>query len=377
MKILAVRLFLLFLLLPGTVLAGMWDAFSGKSPYPVVESGYWLDGVNSVYWLDEQQVLFVGGDLKGDAEHGAQIKAGKNPKLGLYVWNVSTGAVRLHAKIVPHSSLCYRSGRIEYTVEAGDGYLVRRKGRFGEEQEVREAAYHVAPWVSARAKGEAGDPLNCRVYSQYDLIPRGIDIPLIEGHGFLGWHGGGDTPWPVGGEAPVRYYKELSSSPILLPLKRKDIRTPDVPSPGIYAEWANVYVLQGEAEWGRPPTWANFLPKDQPYPVYLISPGSGEVTTLHTWYRKGVGNGQYFYTKAGLLVFSGAVRGGGLGDAGIYRVVDRGYEKIVKGIPKTGALSPDGCRFAFGVQYIDQNGVRGPVRGPIQLKVINLCKGAK
>ncbi|MBW7900201.1 MAG: hypothetical protein H3C26_01905 [Rhodocyclaceae bacterium] len=373
MNTLITRLLFLSLLFPGTVLAGVWEIISGRSAYPVIESGYWLDGTNSVYWIDEQQILFAGGDLKGYADHGAQVQAGKNPKLGLYVWNVATGAVQAHAKIVPNSTLCYRGGRIEYTVDAKDGYLVRRKGRFGEEREVQEAAYKVAPWVSARAKGEIGDRLNCRLYSQYDLMPKGIDIPLIEGHGFLGWQGGGETPWPAGSEAPVRYYKDATTPPIMLPLKRKDIRTPDAPSPAIYAEWANVYVLQGEAEWGRPPTWANFLPKDQPYPVYLIKPGSGEVTTLHAWYQKGVGNWQYFYTKAGLLVFSSAVRGYGLDDAGIYRVVDRGYEKIIKGIPKTGALSPDGCRFAVGIQYIKQKGVRGP----IQLKVIDLCKGAK
>jgi hypothetical protein len=196
-------------------------------------------------------------------------------------------------------------------------------------------------------------------------------FPLMEGHGFLGWEGGGETPWPAGGEAPVRYYKDATTPPILLPLKRKDIRTPDVPSPAFYAEWANVYVLQGEAGWGYVTNGIGPLPKNQPYPVYLIRPGSGEVATLHAWYQKGVGNWQYFYTKAGLLVFSSAVRGGGLGDAGIYRVVDRGYEKILKGIPHTGAISPDGCRFAFGIQYIGQKSY-----GPIQLKVLDLCKGA-
>ncbi len=371
MKATIVRILVLSLLVPTLAIAGVWDAMTGKSAYPVKESGYWLDASNAIYWIDDQQVIFAGGDLKGYEDHGAQIKAGKNPKLGLYIWNISTGAVRLHTMILPYSTLCYRDGRVEYTVEAKDGYLVRKKGRLGEVREVQEAPSQNWPHISARAKGEVADHLNCRIYSFYDL-PKGVDLPLIDGHGYLGWRGGSDLPWPAGGEAPVRYYKDATSPPIILPLKRKDIRTPDVPSPAFYAEWANVYVLQGEAEWRRITNGIGPLPEDQPYPVHLIKPASGEVTTLHAWYQKGVGNWQYFYTKAGLLVFSSAVRGGGLGDAGIYRVVDRGYEKILKGMPKTGAISPDGCRFAFGIQYIGQKGVYGP----IQLKVLDLCKGA-
>lgn len=366
-----IRWLLFVLLSPSLAFAGVWEAISGKSAYPVKEAGYWLDASNVIYWLDDQQILFAGGDLKGYADHGAQIKAGKNPKLGLYIWNISTGAVRSHTMILPYSTLCYRDGRIEYTVEAKDGNLVRKKGRLGEEQEVQEAPSRNWPHISARAKGEVADRLNCRIYSYYDL-PKGVDLPLIDGHGYLGWRGGSDLPWPAGGEAPVRYYKDATTPPILLPLKRKDILVPSSAFSPIYAEWANVYVLQGGAMWGYKTSGIGPLPEDQPYPVYLLKPDSGEVTTLHAWYQKGVGNWQYFYTKAGLLVFSSAVRGGGLGDAGIYRVVDHGYEKILKGMPKTGAISPDGCRFAFGIQYIGQKSY-----GPIQLKVLDLCKGAK
>ncbi|MBW7900202.1 MAG: hypothetical protein H3C26_01910 [Rhodocyclaceae bacterium] len=357
MKTFIVRLLFLLLLLPAMAETEEWGAISGKSVYPVIESGYWIRYPTKIYWVNNESVLFVGGN---DPQGGRPANPGK-----LSLWNFNDSSVRIISEY--ESSLCFSRGRISYTTRIDRTTATYRVGNFGEEEEKTKLIES-----SDKDRGIRYNKMSCKRYPE-SLFPKGANIELIEGHGFLGWEGGGDTPWPVGGEASVRYYKDAATPPIMLPLKRKDIRAPSSAFPPVYAEWANVYVLQGEAEWGRPPTWANFLPKDQPYPVYLIKPGSGEVTTLHAWYQKGVGNWQYFYTKAGLLVFSSAVRGYGLDDAGIYRVVDRGYEKIIKGIPKTGALSPDGCRFAVGMQYIEQKGVRGP----IQLKVIDLCKGAK
>ena len=372
MNTLIIRLLILFLLFPLAANAGVWETISGKSAYPVKESGYWLDASNAIYWIDDQQVLFAGGDLKGYEEHGVQIKAGKNPKLGLYIWNISTGNVRSHTMILPYSTLCYRDGRIEYTVEAKDGYLVRKKGTLVDVREVQEAPSQNWPHISARAKGEAADRLNCRIYSFYDL-PKGVDLPLIDGHGFLGWRGGSDLPWPAGGEAPVRYYKDATSPPIILPLKRKDIRTPDVPSPAFYAEWANVYVLQGGIEWGSINNFGQ-LPKQSPYPVYLLSPGSGDLKVINTPYAKWItGSMQYHYSKPGLILASFAAKAGGVGNSGLYRADEKGYQKIISGFPKAVSISPDGCRLAAGLQYTDKRGYNGP----IELKVIDLCKGAK
>ena len=349
------RSLILFLLFPLAANAGVWEAISGKSAYPVIESGYWIRYPTKIFWVDNENVLFVGGnDPKGEQP--------TNPgKLSL--WNIRTLTVKEIAEY--ESGLCFSRGRITYTTRIDKKTATYRVGNFGEEEEKTKLIES-----SDEDRGVRYNRMNCKRYPE-SLFPKGANTELMEGHGFLGWEGGGETPWPAGGEAPVRYYKDATTPPILLPLKRKDIRTPDVPSPAFYAEWANVYVLQGEAGWGYVTNGIGPLPKNQPYPVYLIRPGSGEVATLHAWYQKGVGNWQYFYTKAGLLVFSSAVRGGGLGDAGIYRVVDRGYEKILKGIPHTGTISPDGCRFAFGIQYIGQKSY-----GPIQLKVLDLCKGA-
>lgn len=355
MKTTIVRMLTLSLLAPTLAVAGVWDAMTGKSAYPVIESGYWIRYPTKIFWVDNENVLFVGGNHpKGEQP----ANPGK-----LSVWNLKTASVKEISAY--ESGLCFSRGRVSYVTRIDKKTATYRAGNFGEEEEKSKLIES-----SEEDKGIRYNRMSCKRYPE-SQFPKGANTELMEGHGFLGWEGGGDTPWPAGGEAPVRYYKDATSPPIILPLKRKDIRVPSSMFPPIYAEWANVYVLQGEAGWGYVTNGIGPLPKNQPYPVYLIRPGSGEVATLHAWYQKGVGNWQYFYTKAGLLVFSSAVRGGGLGDAGIYRVVDRGYEKILKGIPHTGAISPDGCRFAFGIQYIGQKSY-----GPIQLKVLDLCKGA-
>lgn len=364
---LPVRWLILSLLFPVTANAGVWEVISGKSAYPLTESGYYTVDSRQIHWLDDNRVLFTGGPLPQWEK--VVVKEKRPFERAIYIWNTNEKTV---TKLSSAPGYCYYKGVIRYTVSLTDKEYVYMEGPVGKETEHRRPRVEISEeW--RKEHGEQLHPMTCGKYKLSDvrIADKMFLFPLMEGHGFLGWEGGGETPWPAGGEAPVRYYKDATTPPIMLPLKRKDIRVPSSAFPPIYAEWANVYVLQGEAEWGRPPTWANYLPKDQPYPVYLIKPDSSEVTTLHAWYQKGVGNWQYFYTKAGLLVFSSAVKGGGLGDAGIYRVVDRGYEKILQGIPHTGAISPDGCRFAFGIQYIGQKSY-----GPIELKVLDLCKGA-
>ncbi len=357
MSTLIIRSLILFLLFPLAANAGVWEAISGKSAYPVIESGYWIRYPTKIFWVDNENVLFVGGnDPKGEQP--------TNPgKLSL--WNIRTLTVK---EILEYESgLCFSRGRITYTTRIDKKTATYRVGNFGEEEEKTKLIES-----SEEDRGVRYNRMSCKRYPE-SLFPKGANTDLMEGHGFLGWEGGGETPWPAGGEAPVRYYKDATTPPIMLPLKRKDIRVPSSAFPPIYAEWANVYVLQGGIEWGSINNFGQ-LPKQSPYPVYLLSPGSGDLKTINTPYAKWItGSMQYHYAKPGLILASFAAKAGGVGNSGLYRADEKGYQKIISGFPKAASVSPDGCRLAAGLQYTDKRGYNGP----IELKVLDLCKGAK
>lgn len=345
MKTTIVRMLTLSLLVPTLAVAGVWDAMTGKSAYPVIESGYYTVDSRQIHWLDDKRVLFTGAPLP---EWERVVVKEKRPfERAIYVWNINEKTVE---KLSSAPGYCYYNGVIRYTVSLTDKEYVYMEGPVGKETEHRRPRAEISQeWRKER--GEELHPMTCGKYKLSDvrIADKMFLFPLMEGHGFLGWEGGGDTPWPAGGEAPVRYYKDATSPPIILPLKRKDIRTPDVPSPAFYAEWANVYVLQGGIEWGSINNFGQ-LPKQTPYPVYLLSPGTGDLRIINTPYAKWIrGWFEYYYTRVGLVLASFAAKAGGVGDAGLYRADEKGYQKIIAGFPKAASVSPDGCRLAAGL----------------------------
>lgn len=363
-----IRLLCLFLLFPVAANAGVWDAISGKSAYPVIESGYYTVDSRQIHWLDNNRVLFTGGSLPQWEQ--IVVKEKRPFARAIYVWNINEKTIE---KLSNAPGYCYYNGVIRYTVSLTDQEYVYMEGPVGKETEHRRPRVEMSEeWRKER--GEQHHPMTCGKYKLSDvrIADKMFLFPLMEGHGFLGWEGGGETPWPAGGEAPVRYYKDATTPPIMLPLKRKDIRVPSSAFPPIYAEWANVYVLQGGIEWGSVNNFGQ-LPKQSPYPVYLLSPGSGDLRTINTPYAKWItGSMQYHYTRVGLVLASFAAKAGGVGNSGLYRADEKGYQKIISGFPKAASVSPDGCRLAAGLQYTDKRGYNGP----IELKVIDLCKGA-
>lgn len=361
----------LALLLSGSVWAGLLDRLTGQSAYPVTDSGYSVVS-RQPYWLNADQILFVGVKHEEIPSTNALVGKGQHPLVNLLVWDIAKGTITPHDKTIYYSGLCYSQGFVKYIIREGDGTLTFKEGAFGSEQEQTLNRYHYSA-ENVVARGKRYSQINCREYPMDSYPPR-ADVMLLEGHGYLGWRIGQGRTWDAEKEAPVRYYKDGASPPVVLPLKRIDIRESSDFYPPVYAEWANVYLIPGREAWHRKPSGIDHpLPVDKPAKLYLMTPGNGTLQTLHTYYQKGVGNWKYQYTRAGLLVFSSEITGTGIGDAGIYRVVGKGYEKILAGIPVVDALSPDGCRLAVGLQMRDSKGKHGP----IQLKLIDLCQGGK
>jgi hypothetical protein len=360
----------LSLTLHGTVWAGLLDKLTGQTSYPVTDSGYSVVS-RQPYWLNADQILFVGVKHEEIPSTNALVGKGQHPLVNLLVWDIAKGTITPHDKTIYYSGLCYSQGFVKYIIREGDGTLTFKEGAFGSEQEQTLNRYHYSA-ENVVARGKRYSQINCREYPMDSYPPR-ADVMLLEGHGYLGWRIGQGRTWDAEKEAPVRYYKDAVSPPVVLPLKRDDIQGVNDLAPPVYAEWANAYLLLGGSTWHARNNHGQ-RPKDQPYPVYIFTPGSGAVQTVKLPYASWLsGSFGYVHTRKGLVLWSLAVKTTGIGDAGLYLAdPEKGYKKIIAAYPNAVTVSPDGCRIA-AVLHTEGRAFLGA--GP--LKLIDLCQGGK
>lgn len=361
----------LALLLSGPACAGLLGRTTGQSAYPVTDSGYWVRNPSNIYWIDNNRIIFVGASNDERDAHIAAINSDKPHVEKVYIWDTRGNAISTYAPISRYGGVCFSRGHINFVTEATEKEIVWREGTFGHEVEKRASRNHFFP-DKVKERRMRTSKLNCREYPMDSYPPR-TDVMLLEGHGYLGWWIGPNKAWKEEKEAPVRYYKDGASPPIELPLKRDDIRGANDLVPPSYAEWANVYLLLGGSTWHTKNEHGQ-RSKDQPYPVYLLTPGTGAVQTTKLPYASWLsGSFGYEYTRKGLVLWSHATSNAGLGNAGLYLAdPENGYKKIIAAYPRAMTVSPDGCRIA-AVLHTKATGVGGP--GP--LKLIDLCQGGK
>lgn len=102
MNTLFIRLLFISLLFPLAATAGVWEAISGKSAYPVVDSGYYTVDSRQIHWLDDKRVLFTGAPLP---EWERVVVKEKRPfERAIYVWNIHEKTVE---KVSSAPGYCY------------------------------------------------------------------------------------------------------------------------------------------------------------------------------------------------------------------------------------------------------------------------------
>lgn len=300
-----------------------------------------VDEQAGIAWLNEDEILFQGFTLEALQEmRRGDISANYRATRILYVANVTSGAVREHARLDRNGGFCYSAGRISYKREGGKLWL----GKFGAEKEVNNAPAAAADtFTEPRCQGLDR--------SRYPPWPSEI-VALLEEHGVIELRYADRARKYLG----AYLWKPGAAEPVLVTDKRLN---------GLYyAPFKRAYF------WGRPgyldrvPTEALWLYPDGRIEELTIAPGR--------WNEFRSTNATFLPAKAGMLVLIGGP------DHVIYLLSpDRSrpnsfrgddMRTVFHGIAWRFAISPNGCKLAVatGPSAI-------PNTDPSHLEVIGLC----
>lgn len=277
----------------------------------------------TVYWIDNDRVLFIGHRPRDFASSsgGQRIL-----KTSLLEWNTTTGDVQTLAELGAHPLLCYAQGYVHYHFRR-DAEVIMRAGELGKET-----------GIELPSSGTIMNPLTCRYYDPQAVarkVGAGL-IPLKEEHGYWG-----------------RQYEKTSS----IYLKRQGNRLTEqvVPMHGValpiaWSTYAQSYVFRR--------TENLMSPTDTSGKLWLLSPrGDSKEVQIPPgpWFGGPV---QYGLTKAGIFIRSRAGRPNGLGDAGGYLMRGDLPRKLFTGYIHSFDISPNGCKVAMSMRASMARGVR-------------------
>ncbi|MBP7712646.1 MAG: hypothetical protein KA217_09330 [Gammaproteobacteria bacterium] len=312
-----------------------------------------------MYWLDDDRVLFLGGETVREGRDFGKLRQ------ALMIFDVPKRKTTVYRRDV-QSLLCVADGRVVYAAHE-EGEEKRYAGELGKEVHT--------PWKTKQEVDAAPDvkfnPLTCGFFDHAAYKTAGKQVkPLRGGDGVLDLGRPEREEWTD--RNSIRLVRGSDHAVVELPVERRQAYHVH------YAPYRGAYLLarfinqSSTIEWSRKgcePMW--WLAPDgrtekecMPY-LPSLSFGLGHVVP----WRDGVlfahhrGAGQWGPGDAGLYIWN---RGDGL----LRRVLPGVVSHGVTGHP---AVSPDGCRVAFGyARNMGQNRPRTRT-----LRVLELCQGGK
>lgn len=340
---------------------------AAKSPYPVVDSGVWVDwhgyaaGIN---WIDNQRILFK--TVKDNDKR--RVTSGP---FNLSVWEVGKG-VKPYTDYFQSVTACIQGEMIHRTQENTQGN-VRFYGKFGEEKS----------FDFPTIKGAFFDNMNCRPNDNPEILAKraqGRAIkPLLDHHGYLDFG-------PLGGDKNsfVAFHR-ADGQVVELSLRQQEANHIE------YYRFKDAYFIFGHYYDTDNHSGTNVWPKKAAHYRYVwwlhpdgrVEPvkfpdgpwiketksGSGYVTydTLlyPTW---------LYPTQQGYFLVTGQAKSArNAGTLGAYLLHDGKLIKLIGGHINSPTVSPDGCNIAFvHYPYADATITADPA--PITLKVVKLCQ---
>lgn len=325
----------------------------------ITDTGYEIErsagATQSVYWVDNHRLLFIGyrtADL--DAAIAAEDSSKRNRQRRIFIWDVRRKTAEEYAKA---DAVCYSDGWVSYRIAVDRSAAMEtvKEGVLGSEQETKK------PFLSM---GEVRSNFTCRRHTIERLVPpasrqRRI-VVLREGDGYLdlGPSLGADPKKVEGEPRTVRLFEGKTGQPIQLPIRwEEDVAQYDVS----YSAYRRAYVLRPK----RPGDGSRQWPANLALRVYLLW-SDGRLEKISVPYRPAgyldkphptvigwIFGGGNFYKTAGLYLFNGTT-----------------VSKLDEGLVNEISVSPDGCAAAVGIQnkHLEMG-------TPVNLRLFRLCPG--
>ena len=315
---------LLFLVYLPTGSAASSNPQSAHEGYQVAESGHLgRAGVfrQDIYWLDDDRIVFVGvepGEFR--TERGRRVASDN-----LYVWNVKTAKIRKHAELSWNASLCVSGNYVRFNF-ARAGVEMVAFGDFAREHE------HELDIQAMKDGILAVSPVSCQEYNPKRLKKRygANPLPLRNRGEYLDRTTGHYVE-------PLRYFPADGGEPV----KLAAIPNRDVNTTPIYSAFAKKYVFG---------SWQKSIDSRAPKRMYLLDK-SGDVQHYDTPVGSWMGGRVHALPAAtGWILTSTAVgQSQSIGAAGVYLAHGQRTIRLIKGIPYTFAISPNGCGVAVSI----------------------------
>lgn len=269
-------------------------------------------GMGTVYWMDDDTVLFVGAK-QGVLE---STRDGRKPHKNLLVrWNVSSGKSEIVADLGEAAALCYYEGYVYYSFQRS-GVWVFKAGQLGREIEIPR---------TIRDGGRRFNELTCQEYDYRDVAARiGPGFwPLRDGDGY--WGGKGSNSRRTYLVRPDGTERELA--------------IPYAPPPR-WSESSRQYYFQQVSNVITSTTTGDF------WTIRLDGTVSHAVVPAGPWFR---GSVRFVPARPGIVMSSHAVGLYDNGDAGAYLVKDGSVRRFIEGYILGLGVSPSGCRVALSI----------------------------
>lgn len=345
----------------GQVQAGLFDGFmETKPPYPVTKSELVFgtsSGIQAIFWIDDTHAMLPAYAVPGGNPHLAS-------SVGIYIWDINKNTFTRYSDILESPRLFqFDHGNIAFATRDRNrvtGAFDAKIGQLGKEKEITLSdGFFNHPELEA----SAGPRLKV-TYENY------VSTWTLQLHPSDGYIDIGKTPplnVDVGRQLPgnpdgfLKLYRPGSTTPIELPILVKEAYAGADIS---YSDYLGKYVLvPAMARYRKVDGYPGFG-KDDPYPIYFISP-NGKVDVQQIPPQSQGRPMAVFPTREGLFWVSNTTRGNSK-DAGGWLLKDgkviKLFDQLVDGV----GVSPDGCTIAYASN--DHN-----PKTTEYVKVINLC----
>lgn len=338
---------------------GAQESIQGK--YRVVDSGYFgrVQAAQDVYWIDNEQVLFLGGGPRDQKAPGTQQG---NAREGLYIWNAESGAINaVDERLTTLQSVCFRSAFTWKSPPKDDGPIVQGYVRYVYKH---ETTFYVGFGMLFRARERELDvqairdgisdvsPVSCKEFNPKQLKKRYGEnpLPLLEPGEYLD-----RTSQDPARAQPLRYFPESGGAAVAL---TKIPPTAVLATPR-YSEYSKKYVFK---------ELRSDMGPNSPMKMWMLDRSGGIqefVLPTGPWMS---GSPDAMPSRNGWFVTSTAVAVASPGHAGGYVASKGSVTRAVVGWPRSFAISPSGCRVAISISDHERKEVSAP-----KIKMIDLC----